>query len=112
MKYILMPELTPQDIQHLGRLARLELTSEEGGRFASQLSSVVGYIEQLSEVNTDSVAQITGVTGLSNVLAADQVRSANDLCAVRREDLLAGAPASQDGSIIVRAVLGDEVVGA
>ena len=107
-----MSELTPQSISHLARLARLDITPEEQDRYASQLSSVVEYIEQLSAVDTSAITELRGVTGLVNVLAADQVREETDLCNVSTADLLAGAPVSEDSFYVVRAVLGDEAGAA
>lgn len=107
-----MNTLSSSDISHLGRLSRLDLTAEEQERFAGQLTSVVGYVEQLSAVNTESIGQITGVTGLANVMGDDVPRDASDLCAVPSADLLAGAPAHEDNLFVVRAVLGEEAPGA
>lgn len=107
-----MAELSPEEIRHLGHLARLELRPEEESRFAGQLSTVVSYVEQLQAVPTDHLGQLQGVTGQSNVLAADEPRSENDLCAVPRQELLKGVPKSEAGFIMVRAVMGDEVSGA
>lgn len=109
-----MNELSSDAISHLGHLARVELTAEESTRFAGQLSSVVKYIEQLSQVDTSAITQIKGVTGMHNVLAADRERTPTDPCAVSRDELLSGAPAHVEGYIEVRAVLGDgdEVVSA
>jgi aspartyl-tRNA(Asn)/glutamyl-tRNA(Gln) amidotransferase subunit C len=107
-----MSQLSSQDIQHLGRLARLNLTQEEQERFAPQLSAVVEYIEQLKEVDTSAITQVKGVTGMHNVLADDVVRSSDDQIAVSREALLAGAPAAKNTLFLVRAVLGEEVTGA
>ncbi len=107
-----MLTITPEETLHLARLSRLELTGEEQERYASQLSSVVGYIDQLSKVDTSTVDVLKGVTGLQNVLGADELRSEGDACVVSREELLGGAPASEDGFIVVRAVMGEEGGGA
>lgn len=107
-----MSQLSSADIQHLGRLARLNLTHEEQERFAPQLSSVVAYIDQLAAVDTSSITQVRGVTGMHNVLAADEVRSTTDPAHIDRDDLLKGAPLSHNHLFLVRAVLGDEVTGA
>ncbi|MCC2631858.1 MAG: gatC [Patescibacteria group bacterium] len=108
-----MSELTSDHISHLGRLSRLHLTPEEEARFASQLSSVVGYVEQLSEVDTSSITdELVGVTQQQNKFSEDVARTDGDQCSVSREVLLAGAPAKQGEYIEVRAVMGDEVVSA
>jgi aspartyl-tRNA(Asn)/glutamyl-tRNA(Gln) amidotransferase subunit C len=107
-----MSEITSDHISHLAHLSRLELSPDEQTRFAGQLSSVVEYVEQLSEVDTSKVKQPLGVTGLKTVLADDVVRGENDPRTVTQDSLLAGAPAREGNFIEVRAVLGDEVTGA
>lgn len=107
-----MSNLSKDNILHLGRLSRLDLNEEEQGRYASQLSSVVKYIEQLSEVDTSKTKALFGVTGMSNVLADDLPRPEGDLCQAKKEDLLKGAPVSEDGFFVVRAVMSEEVVSA
>lgn len=107
-----MTELSPQDISHLSRLARLNLTEEEIARYAQQLTSVVGYVEQLAQVDTSKISQIKGVTGLHNVFAGDQPRSVSDLAQINQEDVLSGAPLREKDFFLVRAVLEDDAVGA
>ena len=103
-----MTELSPENIFHLSHLARLDLSEEERVRYAKQLSSVVGYIEKLSEVATDRVSELRGVTGQLNVMAADDSRLEKDALEVEREDLLRGAPVHDGEFYVVRAVLSDE----
>jgi aspartyl-tRNA(Asn)/glutamyl-tRNA(Gln) amidotransferase subunit C len=103
-----MAELSDSDIQHLARLARLDLTTEEIARYADQLTSVVQYVDSLSEVDTSKVKTRTGVTGLINVVMADEPVE-NDF---DREKALASLPRRDGNFIEVRAVLGGEVEAA
>jgi aspartyl-tRNA(Asn)/glutamyl-tRNA(Gln) amidotransferase subunit C len=107
-----MSTLSHDDITHLAHLSRLELTDEEQERFAAQLSNVVEYVDQLSSVVTPENMVVTGVSGLVNVLAPDQVRAENDLCNVATEELLAGSPLHAEGFIQVKAVMAAEEGGA
>jgi len=107
-----MSTISSDDVSHLARLSRLNLTEEESGRFAGQLSSVVAYVEQLSGVDVRGMEAQHGVTGLVNVLAEDAIRTSDDPLAVSRESLLAGAPATANHLFQVRAVLGDEASAA
>lgn len=59
--------------EHLARLASLELTDEEHERLPKELEAIVGFVEQLNEVNTDGVAETSQVTGLQNVTREDVV---------------------------------------
>lgn len=103
-----MSTVSKDDIAHLAKLARLAITEEESQRYAEQLSSVVAYVEQLQEVATTESKGVPGVTGLQNVLAADEPRAANDLAVINREQFFAGAPRSKNHLLQVRAVLGSE----
>ena len=103
-----MSSLSTDDVRTLSRLARLKLTPEEESRFATQLSSVVSYVDQLSAADTSLSGQLRGVSGLSNVLAADHPRSSTDPLTVSREALLASVPQQAGGLIRVRAVLAEQ----
>lgn len=107
-----MAELSSDHIEHLSRLSRIELTAEERERFASQLSTIVDYVEQLSEVDTSNVGPLRGVTGLHNVLVADEVRLEGSQADISREDLLKGAPATSGEYFEVRAVMGEELASS
>lgn len=104
-----MSTVSHDDIAHLASLARLTLSDEETNRYASQLSGVVTYVEQLQEANTEGIVSSKGVSGLSTVLAEDVPRMAGDQAAISSEALLAGAPLRSGKYIQVRAVLGGEV---
>ena len=67
--------LTKDEVKHIAKLARLELTDEETGKFASQLSAILENAKMLDEVNTDSVEPIAQITGLENVQFKDEVNA-------------------------------------
>lgn len=93
--------LTPQQVAHIAHLARLSLTQEEQELYAKQLTAILGYVDQLSSVDTSNVAPVAQVSGLENVLQADSEASDH----VDREAFLAGAPAAQPPYLKVKAVL-------
>ena len=107
-----MAQLSPNDISQLARLARLDLTDEERERYSHQLTSVVGYVEQLTSVTLPDDLPAVGSSGPVNVLAEDVPRTAGDPLDVSRENLLAGAPSAKDGYIQVRAVMAGEAESA
>ena len=80
-----------QQVQKVAHLARLELTSEEEEQFTTQLSSILEYFEQLSELDTEDVAPTTRAIEVSNVIRPDTLQSYRD-----REALLKEAP-EQEG---------------
>ncbi len=59
------------DVAHVAKLANLPLTDEEKKKFEKQLSSILEYIEKLSEVDTKGIEPTSQVTGLENVMRED-----------------------------------------
>ena len=47
--------ITKKDVEKIAELARLDLTSEETDLFTGQLSSIIGYVEKLNEIDTSGV---------------------------------------------------------
>ncbi|MGE3278759.1 MAG: Asp-tRNA(Asn)/Glu-tRNA(Gln) amidotransferase subunit GatC [Candidatus Altimarinota bacterium] len=70
--------LTRDDVRHVAKLARLNLSDEEVDRFTSQLGSVFGHLDTLSEVNTDQVEETAQVNGLQNSMSADVIKPSLD----------------------------------
>ena len=60
---------------HVAKLAKLTLTPNEITKFQEQLSKIVDYISQLSEVDTSNLEPTSQTTGLENVFRTDQVKS-------------------------------------
>lgn len=52
--------VSPEDVRHIARLARLELTEEEVERFRRELSTILDYVEKLEEVEAGSAAEPPG----------------------------------------------------
>jgi len=76
-----------EQVRKVALLARLELTSDEEEQFATQLSSILEYIEQLSELDTSNVPPTARAIDVSNVTRDDQLHPFNN-----RELVLEGAP--------------------
>ena len=49
--------VSPEDVRHIARLARLELTDEEVERFRRELSTILAYVEKLEELDAASAAE-------------------------------------------------------
>lgn len=95
-------KLKKEEIEHIAKLARLELTEAEFEKYGGQLSDVLSYIEQLQEVDVEGVEPTAQVTGLVNALRLDKVEDWDDK---EREEALAQAPELEDGQIKVKRVL-------
>lgn len=80
-----------QDVQKIALLARLEITEAEEAQFTTQLNSILGYFEQLSELETTDVEPMTRAIEISNI-----VRSDVNVPFCDRESLLQQAP-EQEG---------------
>ena len=66
-------KLSREDIEHIAKLARIDLSEKEKEVFCEQLSDVLNYMEILNEVDTQGVIPTTQVTGLVNVTRRDEV---------------------------------------
>lgn len=75
--------LTKDDVRHVAKLARLQLTDEEIDTYTGQLASIFEHLDKLSEVDTEGVEETSQVNGLTNVMRADEVKPSLD-----REDVL------------------------
>jgi len=80
-----------EQVHKVAHLARLELTPAEEEQFTSQLSSILDYFEQLSELNVEDVPPTTRAIDVSNVTRADQLTPYP-----YREEILDSAP-DRDG---------------
>ena len=74
-------------VLHVARLARLRLTDEEIDRMSRELSSILGHIEKISELELEGIAPTSHVVALENVLRDDAPRQSWS-----RERVLEGAP--------------------
>jgi aspartyl-tRNA(Asn)/glutamyl-tRNA(Gln) amidotransferase subunit C len=63
-----------EQVLHVARLARLRLSDEEVTTMAGELSSILGHIEKLGELDLDGVAPTTHVVDVGNALRADEPR--------------------------------------
>jgi len=64
-------KISLEEVKKIAELARIEVSPEEAEKFSGELSDVLGYIDQLSEVDTKSVEPISQITGLVNVVRED-----------------------------------------
>ena len=92
--------LTPDDVLHIARLARIELSEDDVARFTSQLSGILDHFAALAAVDTSDLEPTAHPLPLSNVMRDDEVAPS-----LRRDEALANAPEQEDGYLRVRAVL-------
>ena len=99
-----MPQISPDDVKHVARLARLALAEYEIPLYADQLSAVFEFVEQLNEVATEGVAETCQVTGLTDVTRADKARKCDE---ETRKKLLALFPEQANGLLKVQGVFAE-----
>lgn len=99
-----MGSLSRGDVLHVAKLARLALTPKEITKFQEQLSKIVDYISQLSEVDTLNLEPTSQTTGLENVFRKDKVKPAS----FTQEEALSGTDKTHNGYFVVDAVLDKE----
>ncbi|NES07402.1 MAG: Asp-tRNA(Asn)/Glu-tRNA(Gln) amidotransferase subunit GatC [Okeania sp. SIO2F4] len=80
-----------EQVHKVAHLARLELQPEEEEIFTTQLSSILEYFQQLSELETETVAPTTRAIDVSNITREDRLEPFPN-----REEILSCAP-EQDG---------------
>ena len=93
--------LSLKDVEHVAALARLGLTDEELETLREQLSSILGHIEVLNQLDTAAISPTAQVIAVENVMRDDAVRPSF------QQDVVTGlAPRHEQGFIAVPAVLG------
>jgi aspartyl-tRNA(Asn)/glutamyl-tRNA(Gln) amidotransferase subunit C len=96
-----MSKLSRDDVLKLAALSKLRLSDEEIDKMREELSEILNYVEQLSQVDVAELEPTYQVTGLTNVMREDEVIDYG----YKTADLLKNAPAVQDGQFKVKRVL-------
>jgi aspartyl-tRNA(Asn)/glutamyl-tRNA(Gln) amidotransferase subunit C len=86
--------ITREQVEHVAMLARLGLTEAEKGTLQAQLSSILGYMAALSQVDTSAIPPTAQVIPLRNVMREDEPEPSLTV-----EEALANAP-ERDGNFI------------
>jgi aspartyl-tRNA(Asn)/glutamyl-tRNA(Gln) amidotransferase subunit C len=92
--------ITPEEVRHIARLARVGLVDDEISLFQVQLSKILDYFQSLQDVDTDNVPPTAHTLAMHNVMRDDEPRPSFD-----KEDILANAPQREDDLFRVRAIL-------
>jgi aspartyl-tRNA(Asn)/glutamyl-tRNA(Gln) amidotransferase subunit C len=94
--------LSRADVAHVARLARLDVTEEEVARFTEQLGAVLEHAADVASLDTAGVPPTAHPLDLENVWRPDDPRPCLD-----RDEVLAMAPAAEDGRFRVPRILGE-----
>lgn len=91
--------LSKEEIIKIAELARIELTAEDVEKYRRELSTILDYVEELKQVSTEGLTEVSQVTGLINVQREDKPQQAEN-----REEILSQAPETKDGYYKVKAI--------
>jgi aspartyl-tRNA(Asn)/glutamyl-tRNA(Gln) amidotransferase subunit C len=94
--------LSHTDVEHVASLARLALSAEEVEQLTDQLAVILDHAEDVAALDLDGVEPTAHPLPLVNVLRPDDVRPCLD-----RDEVLAQAPAAEDGRFRVPRILGE-----
>ena len=92
--------VTNEQVRHIAKLARIAMSDAELERLVPELNNILGWVEQLGEVNTDGVEPLTAVIEQKLRLRDDVVNDGNI-----RDAVLANAPDAQHGFFAVPKVI-------
>ena len=92
-----------EQVRKVASLARLELSESEEQQFTGQLNSILDYVQQLDELDTQDVPPTTRAIEVSNITRPDQL----DIFA-GREDILDSAPDREEDFFKVPKIMGGE----
>ena len=87
-------------VKKVASLARIAISDADAEKLAPELNNILGWVEQLAEVNTDGVEPLTTVIDQKLRLRDDAVTDGN-----MRDDILANAPEAQHGFFAVPKVI-------
>jgi aspartyl-tRNA(Asn)/glutamyl-tRNA(Gln) amidotransferase subunit C len=94
--------VTINDVEHVARLARLSFSDDEKAVLVRQLNDILGYMEQLNELDTEGVEPLSHVIPVQNVFREDRRQTCLD-----REEVLRNAPARTEEFFKVPKVIGE-----
>ena len=89
-----------EQVRHIARLARIAVSDAEVEAMVPELNNILGWIEQLGEVDTEGVEPMKAVIENKLRLREDQVTDGE-----RRDEILANAPAAEQGFFAVPKVI-------
>lgn len=92
--------LSLDDTKKVARLARIRVDEAEAEHYMNELNGILKWIDQLQEVNTDGVAQMTSVAEITLPMRADVVADGG-----KQEAVLKNAPSAEYGCFAVPKVI-------
>ena len=98
-----MPAITREEVAHLARLSRLDLSDSELDHLGGQLDVILGSVARVAEVAAQDIAPMSHPVPVVNVTRPDEARPG-----LSQEEALSGAPAHEQGRFRVPRILDEE----
>lgn len=93
-------KITPREVSHVAKLARLHMSQQEIEAMAKQLDDILTYVAKLNELDTEGIVPTTHAISIVNAFREDEVKPS-----LEREKTLANAPRQNDESFVVPKVI-------
>ncbi|MBB3453594.1 aspartyl-tRNA(Asn)/glutamyl-tRNA(Gln) amidotransferase subunit C [Rhizobium sp. BK313] len=87
-------------VKRVAHLARIAVSNDEAERMMGELNGILGFVEQLSEVNVDGVEAMTSVTPMAMKKRTDDVTDGS-----KASDIVANAPVTDHNFFMVPKVV-------
>src|SRR5574341_1467097 len=95
--------ISREEVEHIAKLARLQLTEDEIKRFQIELGKILEYFDQLKKLDTENVPPMTHAVPIENVFREDQIQPSLSV-----EETLQNAPEKKDSYFQVPKVVGQD----
>ncbi|MBO5398487.1 MAG: Asp-tRNA(Asn)/Glu-tRNA(Gln) amidotransferase subunit GatC [Clostridia bacterium] len=92
--------ISKEEVEHIAKLASLNLTEEEKERYANDMTEILEFANMINSVNTDEVNETIGANENYNVFRKDEIVQTVD-----KETLLQNAPSQEDGMFRIPKVI-------
>lgn len=93
-------KLEKEKVEHIAKLARIEISNNEKEKYSKELTSILEFVEKLNEVNTDGVEPTYQVSRVVNSFRSDEALESR-----KEKELIKAAPGNDGEYVKVRAVL-------
>ena len=95
--------LAKKDIEHIARLARIELSEKEKEKYTEELSVILDFVDKLKKLDTTNVEPLHQVTGLVNITRKDKDPLGVEQSKINK--IISQAPQTEGNFVKVKAVL-------
>lgn len=98
--------ITKKDVEHIARLARIELAKAEEEKLEKDLAGILDFVDKLNEVDTAGIEPLAGGLATAELTLLESATRADEIVAAlgNPPELVNAAPQKEDGWIEVQAV--------